>query len=152
MGEVPAEDIQNDSEYLAQVSIGQPAQTLTLNFDTGSSDLWVWSTSLPKNTRDKGVQSGHKLFDPTKSSTFKNSDGCSWTIQYGDGSTASGKVGADTVKLGGLSVENQAVEIADTLSSSFESCQGDGLLGLAYVSPLQKSLFRYNGRISLSSV
>jgi Eukaryotic aspartyl protease len=40
-GDVPAEDIQNDTEYLAKVEIGTPAQTLSLDFDSGSSDLWV---------------------------------------------------------------------------------------------------------------
>jgi hypothetical protein len=45
-GDVPAEDVQNDTEYLAQVGIGSPAQTLKLDFDSGSSDLWVRSPSL----------------------------------------------------------------------------------------------------------
>lgn len=40
-GDVPAEDVQNDTMYLAQVGIGTPAQTLKLDFDSGSADLWV---------------------------------------------------------------------------------------------------------------
>ena len=45
-GEVPSEDVQNDSEYLSEVAIGTPAQTLKLDFDTGSADLWA-SGSVP---------------------------------------------------------------------------------------------------------
>lgn len=41
IGEVGADDVQNGSMYLAPVSIGTPAQTVNLDFDTGSADLWV---------------------------------------------------------------------------------------------------------------
>ncbi|KAF2211713.1 hypothetical protein CERZMDRAFT_26463, partial [Cercospora zeae-maydis SCOH1-5] len=126
-GHLDAENVQNDSEYLAPVSIGTPAQGLNLNFDTGSSDLWVWSTLLPDSVKTRGQQTGHTIFDPTKSSS-----GMSWQIQYGDGSTANGVVGTDNVTIGGLCVERQHVELAKNLAQSFEQSEGDGLLGLAF--------------------
>ncbi|KAK3054570.1 hypothetical protein LTR09_004299 [Extremus antarcticus] len=39
IGEVSAKDINNDSEYIAQVEVGTPAQAMDLIFDTGSADL-----------------------------------------------------------------------------------------------------------------
>lgn len=48
--EVPAEDVQNDLEYVVPVTIGTPGVTLNLDFDTGSSDLWVWSSELRIDT------------------------------------------------------------------------------------------------------
>lgn len=130
VGEVPAQDVQNDSLYLAPVSIGTPGQTLNLDFDTGSADLWVWSTNLPSNILSQAQ--GHTVFDPTKSSTFQQTSGETWKIGYGDGSTASGTVGTDNVKVGGLVIKNQAVELADTMSTQFVQGTGDGLLGLAW--------------------
>ncbi|KAI9642104.1 hypothetical protein NHQ30_009975 [Ciborinia camelliae] len=129
-GEVPAQDQQNDSEYLCPVQIGTPAQTLMLDFDTGSSDLWVWSTELPKSTTSNAT--GHTIFNSAKSSTFKASKTSKWEISYGDSSSASGTVGTDIVTIGGLAIKNQAVELASKLSDQFEGSPGDGLLGLAW--------------------
>ena len=131
-GTVPAEDEQNDSEYLCQVNIGTPPQSLTLDFDTGSADLWVWSTKLDKTTQKEGKANGHGIFDPSKSSSWKPQTGSTWQIQYGDQSSASGTVGTDDVEIGGLTVEGQAVEIATKMSSQFVQGVGDGLLGLAF--------------------
>ncbi|KAI9927571.1 hypothetical protein ASPWEDRAFT_44896 [Aspergillus wentii DTO 134E9] len=129
-GEVEADDVQNDAMYLAEVDIGTPAQKLNLDFDTGSADLWVWSTELPSD-----VSSQHKdgkVFDPSKSSTFSKKDGSTWEISYGDGSSASGDVGNDIVNIGGVAIKDQAVELANKMSSAFAQGAGDGLLGLAF--------------------
>ncbi|KAF2449955.1 acid protease [Karstenula rhodostoma CBS 690.94] len=122
----------NDSMYLCPVEIGTPPQVCNLNFDTGSSDLWLWSTELDSSTQAAGKSSGHNIYNPKSSSTWKKLFGSSWKIRYGDGSNASGIVGTDNVTLGGLCVENQAIELASKLSPQFTKGAGDGLLGLAF--------------------
>ena len=95
-GTVTTTPEQYDSEYLTPVSIG--GQTLNLDFDTGSSDLWVFSSELPASS-----QSGHSIYNPARSSTAKLLSGYTWSISYGDGSGASGNVYTDTGKSSFLS-------------------------------------------------
>ncbi|KAJ7057707.1 acid protease [Mycena amicta] len=127
-GDVPAESVQNGAEYVVPVKIGTPGITLNLDFDTGSSDLWVWSSELT------GVsKTGHNVYDPSKSKTASQQKGATWNISYGDGSSASGNVYLDTVTIGGVSIPKQAVELAQKLSAQFAQGEGsDGLLGLAW--------------------
>ncbi|KAF2774154.1 aspartic proteinase precursor [Teratosphaeria nubilosa] len=129
-GDVPAQDVESQAEYLASVGIGTPAQTLNLDFDTGSADLWVFSTELPSSTLSQ-AGSSHSIFDSSKSSTFKKTSD-TWQISYGDGSTASGTTGTDVLDLGGFEIKNQVIELANTLSTQFAQGPGDGLLGLAF--------------------
>ncbi|KIW71976.1 hypothetical protein PV04_00201 [Phialophora macrospora] len=127
-GSVTATPEQFDAEYLCPVTIG--GQTLNLDFDTGSSDLWVFSSELSSS-----AQSGHSIYNPSKSSTSKKLNGASWSISYGDGSSASGDVYTDTVDIGGTTVTGQAVELAKTISAQFQQDENnDGLLGLAFSS------------------
>ncbi|KAG0140569.1 hypothetical protein CROQUDRAFT_53026 [Cronartium quercuum f. sp. fusiforme G11] len=128
--QVPAESLQHDLEYVVPVTVGTPGIQLMLDFDTGSSDMWVWSSILKAG---QSTASGHNVYDPAKSSTSKKIHGSSWHISYGDGSSASGVVYEDDIKIGDLTCEKQGVEVADKLSSSFLNSQGsDGLLGLAW--------------------
>ncbi|KAI1775852.1 acid protease [Hypoxylon cercidicola] len=148
-GSVTATPEANDVEYLAPVTIG--GQTLNLDFDSGSSDLWVFNTQLSR----KATQ-GHTIYDPTQSKTFALMEGASFEISYGDGSGAAGNVGTDTVDLGGATVTAQAVELATAVSQSFvQDPNNNGLLGLAFssintVQPQQQKTFFDNVMPSLA--
>ncbi len=102
-----------DKEYLIPVTIG--GQILNLQVDTGSSDLWVFSSRL-----SRAEQRGHKIYDPSLSNTSKTLAGETWTSIYGYGSQgASGDVCTDIVAVGTSVVRNQAVQLAAKLSSYF---------------------------------
>lgn len=125
-GLVAATPEQGDVEYLAPVNIG--GQTLNLDFDSGSSDLWVFNTQLATAS-----QTGHTLYDPKKSTSLKMIQGATFSISYGDGSGAAGNVGTDTVNIGGATVTEQAIEMATAVSTSFvQDANNNGLVGLAF--------------------
>ena len=58
-------------DYLMEISLGTPAQKFTVIMDTGSDLCWVQCLPCTNCFEQTGPQ-----FDPTKSSTYKNS-GCS---------------------------------------------------------------------------
>ncbi|KAH6614256.1 aspartic peptidase domain-containing protein [Boeremia exigua] len=125
-GSVAANPEQNAALFLSPVDVG--GQTLNLDFDSGSSDLWMFSTELPAASIG-----AHSAFDASKSTTFKKTDGAQWKITYGDGSGAAGTVGTDVVTIGGVKVEGQTVELANQVSQSFvQDTNTDGLVGLAF--------------------
>lgn len=148
-GVVAATPEQGDVEYLAPVNIG--GQTINLDFDSGSSDLWVFNTQLAATS-----QTGHTLYDPTKSTSLKMIQGATFSISYGDGSGAAGNVGTDTVNIGGATVTEQAIEMATAVSQSFvEDTNNNGLVGLAFsklntVKPQQQKTFFDNVMPSLA--
>ncbi|WYZ44725.1 hypothetical protein EsH8_VIII_000041 [Colletotrichum jinshuiense] len=125
-GLVTATPIRNDVEYVSPIKIG--GQEVNVDFDSGSSDLWVFTSML-----DAQSQTGHQLYDPTKSTSAKMLQGNSFSIRYGDGSGAQGVVGTDVVDIGGAVVQEQAIEMATAVSQQFvEDTSNNGLLGLAF--------------------
>ncbi|EEU37987.1 uncharacterized protein NECHADRAFT_47960 [Fusarium vanettenii 77-13-4] len=139
-----------DVEWLTPIQIGTPGQVLNLDLDTGSSDLWVFTNST------QGA-SQRTSYNPGKSSTSRKLNGYTFSIQYGDGSSSTGDVYLDKVSAGRLSVNNQAVETASRVDSSFNSEPNlDGLMGLGFsslntVRPKQQKTFFDNAIPQLRS-
>ena len=104
----------------------------------------MFSSELPASE-----SAGHAIYTPSKSPTSKLLSGETWSISYGDGSSASGNVYSDNVSVGKATVTAQAVEAAKTVSAEFVSDTSDGLLGLAFdnintVTPNQQKTFFFN--------
>ncbi|KAH8997788.1 acid protease [Lactarius hatsudake] len=119
----------SDGLWYGSITVGTPAVTYTVQFDTGSSDLF-----LPGSDCDSTC-SGHTLYNPESSSTSSDV-GQPFSLQYGDGSTVSGEQYTDTVTLAGFKATLQRLGAATTYSSGFQSDQfpADGLLGMGYES------------------
>ena len=111
---------------------------------------WVFSKELPAS-----AQSGHSVYDPSVSGKLDNGE--TWSISYGDGSSASGNIYFDKVSVGATTVTSQAVEAAETISAQFQSdTDNDGLLGLAFpsintASPNKVATFFQNAMPSLAA-
>jgi acyl CoA:acetate/3-ketoacid CoA transferase alpha subunit len=88
-----------DMQYYGPLTIGTPAQPFTVIIDTGSSNLWVPSsscTSLACTT--------HNKYNQAKSSTYV-ANNKKFSIQYGSGAV-SGVLSEDTVTLAGVSTKS----------------------------------------------
>lgn len=81
-------DQEDDAEWTGSISIGSNKQKFVIDFDTGSSDLWV-----PNASGCKGCN-GKSTYKSSASTTSKSKSG-SFSIEYGDGSTVSGPVFTD---------------------------------------------------------
>jgi hypothetical protein len=92
----------NDMFWLGNITIGTPEQgPYSVNFDTGSADLWVVDKSCgvdPRSIRTYKQCNSTTQFNQALSTSYVP-DGRKFGIGYGDGSYAVGFQGIDTVKI-----------------------------------------------------
>jgi len=125
-GSVVINDYEN-SQYYGQVSLGTPGQNFQVIFDTGSSDLWVASSSCDSSC------GRHAKYNSAKSSTYV-ANGTVFDITYGSG-PVSGFESIDSLNVGGLAVKSQEfaqVTDASGLGAAYKLGKFDGILGLAF--------------------
>ncbi|XP_040050298.1 pepsin A [Gasterosteus aculeatus] len=123
------ESMTNDADlsYYGVISIGNPPQSFSVIFDTGSSNLWVPSVYCSSEACNN-----HNKFNPGQSSTFQWGDQ-TLSIQYGTGSMT-GRLASDNVEVGGITVPNQVFGISETEAPFMAQMAADGILGLAFQS------------------
>ncbi|KAF8836327.1 acid protease [Paxillus ammoniavirescens] len=109
--------------YTVPVRVGLSQQNLSLQVDTGSSDLWIASQSC--STAPCSATNG-RLYDPSSSQPAN----VPFTITYLSG-TVSGPIVWDQVQIGGYTISNQALAAAATVDNEPLSYNFDGILGLA---------------------
>jgi len=140
--DIQIRDFQN-AQYYGDIELGTPGQKFTVIFDTGSSNLWVPSTSC--TTGCDGPTEAMKWLDPdmtadkkdkfnsSASSSFQK-DGRKFHIKYGSG-PVSGIFGEDTVRFGDLGVTGQKFGVIDNvagLGPAYSMGAFDGILGLGF--------------------
>lgn len=142
-GKTFGQTISNDrmrGGYFASVSMGSPPQDLTLQLDTGSSDIWVPASNAQVCTAsssstgsrggdgasdddDQGCSLGS--FDYKKSDTFQVV-GQNFDISYVDGSFAKGDYFTDDFNIGGASLTNMTMGLGSKTDIPY------GLVGVGY--------------------
>jgi len=119
-----------NAQYYGQISIGTPAQSFQVIFDTGSSIAWV-----PGKQCESAGCRAHKKFDCEQSSTCQSTEN-GMQLSYGTGQMA-GRLDYDKFCFGTddnqLCLEKQAfLESVQEPGPTFAMAKFDGLVGMGY--------------------
>lgn len=105
--------------YKCIVGVGD--QSFTLQFDSGSADLWIPS---PETSAENPL--AQTFYEP--SSSAKLLTDATWSQSYDGGYGANGVVYIDTVTFGSIVLENQPVEVA---TDTTMVAPVDGIIGVS---------------------
>ncbi|KAK7043133.1 hypothetical protein VNI00_008487 [Paramarasmius palmivorus] len=121
---IPMVNQQTDASYFGTINIGTPPSPFNVILDTGSSDLWVATTSCSSCTSDT------PLFNPSDSSSLQTSSRTT-RITYGSGAVG-GQIVSDDVEMGGFSIPQQTFLAVTSLTDGLLDGSVSGILGLAF--------------------
>lgn len=124
------EEISNfmDAQYFGEIEIGTPPQKFKVVFDTGSSNLWV-----PSSTCTSLACKVHKKYNASKSSTYTK-NGEEFKIQYGSGGVE-GILSADNVYVAHHHLGASSFTFGESQKLkgvSFVAARFDGILGMGF--------------------
>ncbi|NXN03370.1 RENI protein, partial [Sylvia borin] len=116
-----------DTQYFGEISIGTPAQTFKVVFDTGSANLWVPSY---KCSPLYSACVSHSRYDSSKSRTYI-ANGTGFAIRYGTGSVK-GVLSQDIVMVSDIPIVQLFAEATALPAFPFIFARFDGVLGMGY--------------------
>ena len=114
-----------NTQYFVEVELGSDHQKFTVVPDTGSSNLWVYSS----NCHAIACKT-HSKYNPDTSTTYE-ADGQDFDITYGSGSIT-GYTSKDNAWLGDIEAPMTFGEIQKVKGATFLVSQMDGIIGLGY--------------------
>lgn len=134
--------------YYTKVKLGSPPRVFNVQIDTGSDALWVTCSSCTNCPRASGFSVELSFFDISSSSTAKpvscsdaacslaskttetqcsQSNHCSYSFKYGDGSSTSGYYVNDMFHLEAIKEDNKVVNSSDLVMFGCSTSQSGGL-------------------------
>lgn len=119
--------------YIANISLGSNQQTLSVQLDTGSSDLWVPDTN--SNICQQPDCTAWGSFDPSKSTTATQLDAEDFVIDYGDGSHYEGYYFTDNLAIGEAKVKDvifAVVKSATGVIGDGSNLGNNGVMGIGF--------------------
>jgi len=115
-----------NTQYFINITIGSDDQEFTVVPDTGSSNLWVYSSDC-----HNAACLTHSKYNSSKSTSY-TADGQAFDITYGSGSVK-GFVSRDVAKINGdITAEMGFGEIQKVKGKTFLISKMDGIIGLGF--------------------
>ena len=111
--------------YFINITVGTPPQSMSLQLDTGSSDIW-FPSAQSNICQDNAQACTFGSYDLTSSSTGTELQKDAFQIQYVDGSMIEGDYISDVLNLGNTQITNMTLAAATTASRAI------GIMGIGY--------------------